>query len=100
MKLVLERGPTLGESHQRWQLNEVNRLIWPSPAGIGIMDAELWAQTIAVATAGKVISQPPAAGAYRSDLAQAALDSLLLAGVDVTGESWQPLEVELRPGGE
>ena len=40
LKIVLERGPTLGESHQRWQLNEINKLIWPSPAGIGIMDGE------------------------------------------------------------
>ena len=49
LEFVLERGPTLGESHQRWQLNEINKLIWPSPAGIGIMDEDLWAQTVAVA---------------------------------------------------
>ena len=33
---VLAAGPTLGRSHQAWQLNEVNALIWPSPAGIGV----------------------------------------------------------------
>ena len=26
---VLDSGPTLGEGHQRWQLNEINALIWP-----------------------------------------------------------------------
>ncbi|VAW02942.1 Pyrimidine ABC transporter, substrate-binding component, partial [hydrothermal vent metagenome] len=26
--IVLDAGPTLGESHQRWQLNEINNLIW------------------------------------------------------------------------
>ena len=29
----------LGASHQLWQMNEVNKLIWPSPDGIGIIDA-------------------------------------------------------------
>ena len=35
---VLDSGPTLGEGHQRWQLNEINALIWPAPNGIGVMD--------------------------------------------------------------
>ena len=100
LEFVLERGPTLGESHQRWQLNEVNKLIWPSPAGIGIMDEEQWAQTVAVALAGKVIDEAPSGDAYRTDLAQAALDSLVAEGYDVTGETWEPAQVELRPGGE
>ena len=43
---VLAAGPTLGRSHQAWQLNEVNALIWPSPAGIGVMDPDAWAQTV------------------------------------------------------
>ncbi len=100
VELVLDRGPTLGESHQTWQLNEINKLIWPSPAGIGIMDEDLWAQTVAVSIEGLVISEEPGMGAYRSDLAQAALDSLATDGLDVTGDMWEPVEVMLRPGGE
>ena len=34
----------------RWQLNEINKLIWPSPGGIGMMDQALWDQTVEVAT--------------------------------------------------
>ena len=41
VEIVLDNGSTLGESHQTWQLNEISKLIWPSPAGIGIMDEEL-----------------------------------------------------------
>ena len=52
---VLAAGTTLGKGHQAWQMNEVNPLIWPSPAGIGITDKALWDQTIAVAIAGKFI---------------------------------------------
>ncbi len=98
--IVLDNGSTLGESHQTWQLNEISKLIWPSPAGIGIMDADLWAQTVAVSIEGQVISEEPAMDAYRSDLAQAAIDSLAMDGHDVTGDMWEPVEVVLRPGGE
>ena len=100
IELVLERGSNLGESHQRWQLNEFNKLIWPSPAGIGVMDEDLWAQTVSIAIAAQVISEAPGRDAYRTDLARAALDSLARDGVDVVGDRWEPVEVELRPGGE
>ena len=100
VEVVLDNGSTLGESHQTWQLNEISKLIWPSPDGIGIMDEDLWAQTVAVAIEGQVISEEPGMDAYRTDLAQAALDSLSMDDVDVTGDMWEPVEVELRPGGE
>ena len=64
------------------------------------MDEDLWAQTVAVSIEGLVISEEPGMGAYRSDLAQAALDALAMDGVDVVGDMWEPVEVELRPGGE
>ena len=37
-EIVLAAGPTLGASHQLWQMNEVNKLIWPSENGIGYID--------------------------------------------------------------
>ena len=41
--IVLAAGPTLGASHQLWQMNEINKLIWPAarrhrlhrPGGVG-----------------------------------------------------------------
>ncbi len=102
VEIVLENGSTLGESHQTWQLNEISKLIWPSPDGIGIMDEDLWAQTVAVSIEGEVISEAPSEGAYRTDLAMAALESLGMSmpDTDVTGDMWEPVEVMLRPGGE
>ncbi len=97
--IVLDNGPTLGQGHMTWQLNEINKLIWPSPQGIGIVDSALWDQTVAVALEGKVISAAPSEGALRTDLVQAALDSLG-DDVDTTGETWEPVEVEITPGGE
>ena len=55
---------------------------------------------MAVALAGQVVSEAPSADAYRTDLAQAALDALAMDGVDVVGDMWEPVAVELRPGGE
>lgn len=102
VEIVLNNGTTLGESHQRWQLNEINGLIWPSENGIGILDQALWDQTVAVAIEGAVISAEPDASAARTDLAQAALDSLAqdMPDLDLVGANWERIEVELRPGGE
>src|SRR5215471_4005806 len=36
--IVLSNGPTLGKGHQTWQMNEINKLIWPNSEGIGVMD--------------------------------------------------------------
>lgn len=102
VEIVLNNGTTLGESHQSWQLNEVNKLIWPSPDGIGVLDAGLWDQTVAVAIDGEVISGEPSEGAFRTDLAEAAVESLMadMPELDLTGEGYEPTTVELRPGGE
>jgi len=40
------QGSKLGKSHQLWQMNEVNKLIWPSTAGIGLVDPTAWQQTV------------------------------------------------------
>jgi len=98
VNIVLENGPTLGEGHMRWQLNEVNDLIWPSPQGIGIMDEAAYQQTVDISTEFAVVTQAPDEAAYRTDLAQQALDGLTDA--DTTGESFQKLDVEVTPGGE
>ncbi len=94
---VLDAGPTLGEGHMRWQLNEVNALIWPSPNGVGVMDEALYTQTVQVAKDGGVITQDPAAEAYRTDLATAALEGI---EGDTKGENFAKITVEVTPGGE
>jgi NitT/TauT family transport system substrate-binding protein len=57
--IVLAAGPTLGRSHQTWQLNEINKLIWPSPDGIGILDQASWDQTVSVMLEGGQIAEAP-----------------------------------------
>ena len=98
--IVLDAGPTLGRSHQTWQMNEINGLIWPSPGGIGVVDQALWDQTIEVAPSQNVISADPGAGAFDNKFAEAAVSALEGEGLDVNGNSWQRIEVTLLEGGE
>jgi NitT/TauT family transport system substrate-binding protein len=99
---VLENGSTLGAGHQAWMMNEVNKLVWPSENGIGITDPDLYQQTADIALNYEVISAAPDEGAYRTDLAQAALDSLQadMSDLDVKGEDFEAAEVEITPNGE
>jgi NitT/TauT family transport system substrate-binding protein len=99
LRIVLDNGPTLGEGHQRWQLNEINALIWPAPNGIGIMEPESWEITKQIALDGKVIKKPASDDAYRTDIAEAAVDELKDDDVDVNGENWQKETVEVTEGG-
>ena len=97
---VLDNGPTLGEGHQRWQLNEINKLIWPNDLGIGIMDPESWEITKQIAVDfGIVENEPDAEATFRTDLAEAAVAALQEEDVDVTGDGYEPEEVEVTPGG-
>ena len=97
LQIVLDNGPTLGEGHQRWQLNEINALIWPNDNGIGIMNAEDFQRTADISKQFGVISKPATKEAYRTDLAQAAYDSLKEDG---KGADWQKAEVEVTEGGK
>lgn len=94
---VLEQGPALPRGHQTWMMNEVNRLIWPSSAGIGQMDPAIFQQTVDIALQFGVIAQPPTEGAFVTDYAQAALEGI---EEDIMGTDYQPVEVEITEGGQ
>ncbi len=98
--IVLENGPALGRGHMAWQLNEINKLIWPSPDGLGVMNLELWDQTVEVATSQLVIDASPSEGAFRSDLSEQAVAGLEADGLDAKGAGFTPRVVEITPGGE
>jgi NitT/TauT family transport system substrate-binding protein len=103
--MVVAAGSTLGASHQLWQINEVNKLIWPSPAGAGMIDEAAWAQTVKVARTAvnadgqTVLTRDPDAEAYTNTYVERALEQLRGEGIDVTGEGYQPIQVTLNPGG-
>jgi len=95
--LVLKHGTQLGASHQAWELNEVNALIWPSPNGIGIMDQAAFDRTVQISLDSKILKAAPTGKPFRNDLAQKALG--LLTG-DTKGTSFQKAVVALTEGGK
>ena len=97
VQIVLDQGTILGEGHQRWQMNEINALIWPSPNGIGMLDLDLWQQTVDISKEFAILHEDPADWAYRTDLAEAALAGL---DGDTLGASFEKGVVEVTPGGE
>ena len=99
VQIVLKNGPTLGAGHQTWQLNEINKLIWPNADGIGLMDKAAYGRTAQIAQQFKVIKKAPS-GAYRTDLAAAADQALRSAGVNINGKGWKPAVVKVTPGGK
>lgn len=103
--IVTAAGSTLGTSHQLWMTNEVNRLIWPSTGGIGLVDPAAWDRTVALAretsneTGATIITEDPPATAYTTQYVEQALAELAEEGVDTSGADFEPLDVELEEGG-
>jgi NitT/TauT family transport system substrate-binding protein len=103
--IVVSKGSKLGASHQLWQMNEVNKLIWPAAGGAGMIDAAAWDRTSSLSQSAKnleggtVLTKAPDAGAYTNDIVTAALAMLDAMGVDTKGSAYMPETVELAEGG-
>jgi NitT/TauT family transport system substrate-binding protein len=103
--MVVAKGSKLGKSHQLWQMNEVNKLVWPSTGGIGVIDPAAWKQTVDISmttknqTGDTVLKKAPDAGAYSNDYINQAITQAKAAGIDVNGTSFQPQAVTLEAGG-
>jgi NitT/TauT family transport system substrate-binding protein len=102
---VVAAGSKLGASHQLWQVNEVSKLIWPSPDGIGMVDKSAWDRTVNIAQHTKnadgdtVLKAAPTGEAYTNEFTQQALQNLQDMGLDTTGADFRPITVTLNPGG-
>ncbi len=98
--IVVKAGTALPKGHQQWQVNEVNALIWPNKAGIGVMSKAAFDQTAKIAHTYKVIKKPASSAAYRTDLAKKAIAALKSQGVDVNGKNFKKAKVTLKLGGK
>jgi NitT/TauT family transport system substrate-binding protein len=103
--IVVSKGSKLGNSHQLWQMNEVNKLSRPAAEGAGFINAEAWDRTVQLSLEAKnlegstVLTAAPDAEAYTNDIVAEALILLGDLGIDVSGEGYAPIEVELLEGG-
>jgi NitT/TauT family transport system substrate-binding protein len=103
--LVVKRGSKLGASHQLWQVNETNKLVWPSPNGIGVIDEAAWKSTVDLSMTTRnqdgqtVLTKQPEGTAYTNEYVQKAIEALKADGVDVNGAGFQGQAVTLNEGG-
>ena len=103
--IVVAKGSKLGASHQLWQMNEVNKLIWPASMGAGMIDSAAWDRTVTLSLeaknleGGTVLTKAPDAEAHTNDIVTAALALLADMGVDTTGSAFAPIAVTLNEGG-
>ena len=104
-ELVTSKGSQLGLTHQTWQMNEVNKLIWPAADGVGYVQPESWDRTVSLAQETKnlegstVLTAAPDEKAYTNEIVIAAHDLLLELDIDIKGEGYAPTEVTLTEGG-
>ena len=61
VQYTTDAGSQLGTGHQKWMMNEINALVWPSPIGVGMIDPVFWGQTVKVAKNAGVIKNDPRA---------------------------------------
>jgi NitT/TauT family transport system substrate-binding protein len=103
--IVVDKGSTLGATHQLWQMNEINKLIWPAAGGVGVIDTDAYARTISIASGTKnldgatVLTKAPDTEAWTNDIVNEAIKQLTAEGIDVTGDGFEPATVELTEGG-
>ncbi|MDR7274520.1 ABC transporter substrate-binding protein [Catenuloplanes atrovinosus] len=103
--IVVAKGSKLGASHQLWQMNEVNKLIWPSASSVGLIDEAAWNATVDLALTTKnqdgqtVLTARPEGTAYTNEFVRKAVDSLTASGTDVVGSGFTPATVTLTEGG-
>jgi NitT/TauT family transport system substrate-binding protein len=96
IQYTVEAGSQLPAGHQRWMMNEIGALIWPSPEGIGMMDPTLWAQTVKIAKDAGIIKADPSIDAYTNDIVEEALTGIT---EDAKGEGFTKGTVQVTPGG-
>ena len=94
----------VGPTHQLWQMNEVNKLIWTG-GEFGVVDQAAWDQTVAGALAAvnqdglNLLTAEPPASAFSNEYIEQALAELQDEGVEVAG-TYTPIEVTLTEGGQ
>ncbi len=80
--IVVAKGSKLGNSHQLWQMNEINKLIWPAANGVGFIDEAAWDRTVQIAMdtpnleGATVLTAEPTDGAWTNDIVSLALTDL------------------------
>lgn len=98
-EIVIDAGSGWDYQHELWMVNETNRLIWPAADGFAMVDETAWEDTVAAALEAvneqgeSPITEEPSDEAWSNEYIEAALADLEGEELDLTGESWEPIEV-------
>ena len=104
-QMVTDKNSILGLTHQKWQMNEINKLIWPATGGVGTIDTAAWDRTATLSQetknleGGTVLTKAPDADAFTNDIVTDAHALLETLGVDINGAGFTPATVTLTEGG-
>ncbi|HEY0187983.1 MAG TPA: ABC transporter substrate-binding protein [Cellulomonas sp.] len=96
VSIVLENGTALPENYQTWQMNEINKLMWPSDSGVLGVSEDLVEQSNTILEDYDIVSQPVADDLLdltARDAAVADLTDEELYGDDYTSMDLDPEEL-------
>ncbi len=92
---TLEIGTALPEKFQNWQINEINKLIWPSTAGLFTVPDEQWQRNEDILFDYGVIKEKVVHDeAVDMSLRDNAAAELEAEGFDLTGADFTPQEID------
>ena len=95
VEIVLEYGPALPRAHQTWMMNEINKLMWPSTKGWGVIDRESAERTAGIMLEYEVISEPADLdAAYTNEYVEAALEDF--SDADRFRNDYTPLDLDVE----
>jgi len=90
--IVLENGTALPRDFQTWQMNEVNKLIWPSENGVLNLTDDMFQQSADILFEFGVISTEATSDAYDTSFRDKAVSEL--SEEDIFGNDFTPLDLD------
>ncbi len=95
VEIVLKYGPALPRAHQTWMMNEINKLMWPSSKGWGVIDQESASRTAGIMLEYNVISEAADLNAaYTNEYVEAALEDF--SDDDRFRNDYEPLDLDVE----
>ena len=94
--IVLANGPALPRDFQTWQMNEVNKLLWPSTNGLFNLTDDMYQQTADILYNYGVIGTPASKDSYDMSHRDRALRSEKMPEGDLYGNNFKPMDLDPR----
>jgi len=95
VEIVLKYGPALPRAHQTWMMNEINKLMWPSTKGWGVIDRDSASRTAGIMLQYNVISEEADLDAsYTNEYVEAALEDF--SDDERFRNDYEPLELDVE----